>query len=450
MKRNLKGISTVAIVIIVVIIIIVAGVGVYYATTLSKPSTTTINFYESLASSEDSYFTNTIIPEFESANPGYTVKLINLGSGQPPTELATLVSSNAVGVSLFGLDNLAVGTPLYAGDLMNLTSIVSTMMPSTLISSATNMVNYEKSIFHGVYFIPFRSNIPLVWYNKQAFTSAGITSPPTTDAQLLADAKALGAGSVMFQGAGTTGGHGGSSTGTEIYQWMVQDGGDPFLFNDTGDITAFQFLDNLSAYFNSGYTSGYWGSYTGLANGGYSLLDYQWPYIYGSLTNATFHMTNQTLGVYPGPNGTANGNHLLGGDVLVIPKGASNLGAIEKLANFLLSPTAQKQTLIALSWVAVNSQAYSNLPSNTTTVGTALQQAISEGVFLRNPTPWITEWQVYASEAFYAIVVNHGAYGSIQSTLSGYNQQMYNYIKSNYNSTVAQQYESGAFAPISV
>jgi len=355
------------------------------------------------------------------------------------------------------LDNLAVGSPLYAGQLMNLSSIVSTMMPSTLIPSATNMVSYENQVFHGVYFIPFRSNIPLVFYDKQYLASKGISSAPATDAQLLADASTLGPGSVMFQGSANTGSEGGSDTGTEMYQFMVQDAGNPFLFNDTGDVQAMQFIDNLSAYFNPGYTAGYWGTYTGLATTPpeYSILDYQWPYVYGLLENSTFKMTDTTLGVYAGPSGTANGNHLLGGDVLVIPVGATNIPAIEKLANFLLSPTAQQETLVNLSWVAVNSQAYVNLPASTSTVGAALEAAISTGVFLRNPTPWITEWNVYLSNAFTQIVVDNNGkpsstYSSIQSIMNSYNQQFYNYLKTTYGSTVANEYEAGGFAPISV
>jgi trehalose transport system substrate-binding protein len=481
MKENLKAISTTVFAIVIIVIIIVAGVAVYYASTISPTKTTTVvsvststlpvtsvststagppvtvNFYESLAASEAAYFENTLIPEFEAANPGITVQFINLPSGQPPQELATLVASSDVGTSLFGMDNLAVGSPLYAGQLMNLSSITSTMMPSTLIPSAASMVSYENQVFHGVYFIPFRSNIPLVFYDKQYLASKGITSPPTTDAQMLADAKILGSGSVMFQGSANTGSEGGADTGTEMYQLMVQDGGNPFVLNDTGDIQAMQFVDNLSAYFNPGYTAGYWGTYTGLATSPpeYSILDYQWPYVYTLLENSTFKMTDTTLGVYPGPNGTVNGNHLLGGDVLVIPVGATNLPAIEKLANFLLSPTAQQQTLVNLSWVAVNSQAYVNLPSSTSTVGAALEASISTGVFLRNPTPWITEWNVYLSNAFTKIVVDNNGnpsstYGSIQSIMSSYNQQFYTFLKTTYNSTVANMYEAGGFAPISV
>lgn len=444
-----------------VVVALVFFAGGYFAHTpppsAATTSKVTVTFYESLAPSESSYFQSVLMPQFESAYPNITVQFVNLPSGQPPAEIQTLVSSHDVGASLVGLDNLAVGEVIYTSggaDIMNLAPYINSIMPSGLIPSAVKMVNYEQNVFHATYFVPFRSNIPLVWYNKTAFSAAGITTPPATDAQLLADAGAIynktGVEPVMFQGSGLTGGHTGASTGTELYQWMVQYGGNPFVFNSSSDVRAWQYLYNLSAYFNPDYTNGYWGNYAGLAKGTYSILDYQWPYIDGLLTNSTYKMTNATLGVYPGPSGAVNGNHLLGGDVLVVPKGATHLPQIVDLANFLLGAQAQRETLLNLSWVAVNSAAYQNLPASYSAVGSALQSAISTGVFLRNPTPWITYWNVLASKAWAQIIVNHASFSQISSILSSYNSQMYSYLQNNYNSTVAGTYESGGYQPISV
>lgn len=441
-------------IIVVAVVFFAGGYFAHSTTTTSTTSKVNVTFYESLAPSESAYFQNTLMPEFQSAHPNITVTFVNLPSGQPAAQIQTMVSSGSVGPSIVGLDNLLVGEVIYTAggsDVMDLGSMLNSIMPSGLIPSAVNMTNYEQTVFGHTYFVPFRSNIPLVFYNKTAFTNAGVSTPPATWAEMMTAAQKLGTGSVMFQGAANTGTHTGSSTATELYQWMVQAGGNPFVLNDSGDLVAWQYLWNLSAYFNPEYTNGYWGSYAGLARGTYSVLDYQWPYIYSQLTtNASYGMTDQTLGVYPGPSGPVNGNHLLGGDVLVIPKGATHLPQLATLANFLLGAQAQKQTLVNLSWVAVNSAAYQNLPSTVSQVGAALQQAIQTGVFLRNPTPWISYWQVVCSNAFTAIIVDHASYNSIASTLSTYNHQMYTYLQNTYNSSVANNYEAGGYAPISV
>lgn len=463
MQRQ-RAITRTASALVVIVVIIIAGVSVYLYAVSGTPSTSTtttpmsttstvpvtVQFYETFASSEAAFVTNTLIPEFEQANPGITVQLVNEPSPQDvATSVQALVKGNNVGTTLVGLDNLEVGVLVYGNSLMNLTSIISTLEPTGLISSATNMINYEKTVYNAIYFLPFRSNIPLTWYSKTAFANAGITSPPANTAQLLTDAATLKSKGystpVMFQGSNT-----GASNPTEVYQWIVQFGGNPFLLNDSGSIAAFQYLQELSAYFHPAYTTATYATYTGLATGDYQLLDYQWPYVYGLLTNSTLGMTDQTLGVYPGPAGPANGNHLLGGDVLVVPKGATNLPAVEKFANFLLSAQPQQQMLLQESWVAVNSQAYNNLPGNFTAVGTALQEAISQGVFLRNPTPWITQWANIAYDAFTKIVVDHASPTSIQGILNQENQQMYNYLVSNYGQSTATQYEQNQFKPISV
>ncbi|MEM0288078.1 MAG: ABC transporter substrate-binding protein [Nitrososphaerota archaeon] len=443
--RKSYAISRMSLILIVIAVIVIAGAATVF---LTKPSKVTVNFYESLAPSEASFVNTVLIPQFESQNPGISVKLINLPTGQVPTEVEALVKGSDVGTSLVGIDDMVVGELLYGNDLMNLTPLISTMEPTGLIPSAVNMINYEKQVFNGIYFIPFRSNVPLVFYSKQAFSQAGISSPPSTYSELLSDAAKLSAsgysGPVMFQG------HGGASTATELYQWMVQFGGNPLLLNDSGDVQTFQYLYNLSQYFNPDYIHGYWGSYVGLAKGTYQVLDYQWPYVYGLLTNSTLGMTDSTLGVYPGPSGPVNGNHLLGGDVLVIPKGATNLPQIEAFAKFLLGAQAQRETLLSLAWVAVNSQAYQNLPANFSAVGTALEEAISTGVFLRNPVPWINEWNAIVDNAWTAIIVNHASYGQIKAILDGANQQLYSYLLTNYGSSIANQYEQNFFKPISV
>ena len=453
--RKHKAISSAATAaLIIAIIVISAGTGYYVGrssvtTANSTSAPVTIQFYESLAPSEASFFTNTIIPQFEQANPSIKVSLVNLPSaGDVATDVEALVSGGSTGTALVGIDNLVVGELIAGNDLSNLTSALSAFEPSGFISSAQKMVAYEQSVYGATYFIPFRSNVPLTFYNKTALSSAGITSPPATTAQLLADAQTLKAagytGPIMFQG------HGGASTPTELYQWMVQFGGNPFLLNDSGDVQTFQYLYNLSSYFNANYIHGYWGSYVGLARGSYQILDYQWPYVYGLLTNSTLGMTSQTLGVYAGPAGPVNSNHLLGGDVLVVPKGATNMQAIETFAKFLLGAQAQTETLTKLSWVAVNSAAYTNLPANFSAVGTALQSAISSGVFLRNPVPWITQWNAIADNAWTKIIVDHASYSQIQSILNAENQQLYNYLVSNYGAQTANQYEANAFKPISV
>ena len=145
--------------------------------------------------------------------------------------------------------------------------------------------------------------------------------------------------------------------------------------------------------------------------------------------------------------GPANGDHLVGGDVLAIPRGATDVPALIEFAQFLLSAQVQRQFITLLSWPAVNQEAYSNLPSNISPLYHVEEEAMSTA-FFREPVPWITVWGQIADQLFDNIIVNHAPYSQIPQMLSNANQEMYNYLLKNYNSTVAQEYEQGQFGPL--
>jgi len=448
-------------IVIVAIVAFSAGYFPFHSTTQSN--TVNVQFYESLAPSEASYMNNTLIPLFESEYPGIHVTLVNVGSGQVSTDVLAMEKSGNIGPVVAGQDNLEIGQLIYSSSgnvLMNLTKTAPAILPTHLTPAGLNLTTYEKSVFGGVYFFPFRGNVPLVFYNKTAFAAAGISSPPANYPQLINDARNLsnltGKNQIMIQGGSTNGARLGSSTATEMYQMMVQFGGNPLYLKDSGDIQALQTLYNLSKYLNPGYHSGYWGTYSGLATGAYSMVDYQWPYVYNSLTTSPYNMTTKTLGFYPGPAGPVNSNHILGGDVLFIPKGATNVPSLEAFMGFLLSAQVQKDTLLNLSWVAINSAAYENLPAQYSAIDSALGNATASGLFLRNPTPWITEWQtIFCNDVFNKLFPASGtsAYtlNSIPSLLSNAHNQTYTYILQNYGQANATLYNNpSAYAPITV
>ncbi len=453
--------------IIVVIVAVAAGLGgFYYGKGQATGSTNvTVTYYDDLASSEASFMTGTLIPMFEAQYPNIHINYVNIDASDMVTKITALVQAGSVGTTLIAEDNLDIGELIYgpptAGGtgnmtyLQNISAIAPYIEPPSMIPSMTALTNYEPTSYGGAtYFIPFRANTPLTFVNWTTLNSAGITSLPSTTGQLLADAAALyhttGSGQVMFQGGEPAS----ASTSTETFQWQVQFGGNPMVFNDAGDVAALSYLYNLSKYMNPSYTSAYWATYAGLANGEYSILDYQWPYIYRLLTagNATLRaMSPSELGVYPGPNGTSaqyGADHVIGGDVLAIPKGATNMWAIQLFAQFLLSTKAQQLMMIDTSNPAVNAQAYVGLPSNLSTIDTAILAALDHPVF-RPPVPWIGEWNdLFYNDIWTPVFLNGGGLGSVQSSANTANSAMVAYLTANYGSGVAGQYTAGDFGPL--
>ena len=101
---------------------------------------------------------------------------------------------------------------------------------------------------------------------------------------------------------------------------------------------------------------------------------------------------------------------------------------------------------VDLSTVGMNTSA---LTGNNSVLNVSIK-AISQGVFIRDPVPWIAEWQILMDDAWTSIITEGHSqnYSTIAHTLSTENTDMYNYLISNYNITVAQDYEKGDYHPI--
>jgi trehalose transport system substrate-binding protein len=448
--------------IIVVVVAIAAGVGgyAYGHSQATTTSTTNLTYYDDLAQSEEGFMTNILIPQFEALYPNIHINYVNIDAADMVTKIAALVQGNDVGTTLIAEDNLDIGELIYGANganyLMNLNSstnpIAPNIQPANMIPSMTAVTNYETTAFGGQYFIPFRANTPLVYLNATAAKGVGITGVPQNFSALLADAALLGTHSVQFQGGA------GDDTATEMFQWDVQYGGNPMVYNDLGDLQAMSYVYNLSKYFNPGSAQGTYEQYSGLGTGAYSILDYQWPYVYPLLTggNTSFPAMNaNTLWVYPGPNGTGAhaAAHVIGGDVLAIPKGATNLWAIQLFGQYLLSAHAQQVLMVDTGNPAVNAAAYQNLPSNQSVVDAQILAALENPVF-RPPVPWIETWVSYFYNDIYTPYIlngaGSGAWSSLVADANNANSQMESYLSSNFGSTAASTYASGGYGPLYV
>jgi trehalose transport system substrate-binding protein len=436
--------------VVVIVVGAAAGIGGYYAghaaAVTSSSGKTVITYFDDLSASEATFWDGTLIPEFEQNHTNITVDAItDLDDDTIVTDVQALEAGNDVGTTVIGEDNLVIGDLVYGNDLMNLSSISSTISPSTLIPSMASVVTYEKTAYSGAeYYIPMRANTPLVWYNTTTFTKDHLT-PPATYADLLTDAATLGASSVMFQGGA------GDDTSTELFQWMVQDGGNPIMFNDAGDFQTMSYVYNLSKYFNPGAAAATYATYTGLASGEYQVLDYQWPYIYDLFPASDLAGNGGSVAVYLGPNGTSTtqgSDHLIGGDDLGIAAGSKNVWAAEQLCEFLLGTPAQRAIITQLGEPAVNAAAYTGLNASTGYLYGLLESALAHPVF-RPPVPWIEQW-VDTLYTAYGDILGLGSYNAatIMSDLTAAQTSMESYLTANYPAAVESQYAAGDFGPL--
>ena len=144
---------------------------------------------------------------------------------------------------------------LFAQDNMRLQELINTALasPFTPEESRVEEAIYPSLMAVGVsggmrYFLPFRPNVQIAYYNAEKFAQYHL-QPPRTWPEILAVARTFyekeQTGRMLFTGAG------GAPTTTQLYEWIVAAGGDQCDFAHPGTVDTFRFLAALRPYLSS-------------------------------------------------------------------------------------------------------------------------------------------------------------------------------------------------------
>src|SRR5258708_3414047 len=133
------------------------------------PSTSTTKYWDAIASA------------FHKANPGITVNVQTVNWTDFPTKVQTLIQNKQFPDILEGdtAPQFAQSHLLYKSSDVLSASVLGDIMPKFLQDTAYQGTPYG---------MPFTTSTRALYYNKKIFAAAGIASPPTTWAQLQADA----------------------------------------------------------------------------------------------------------------------------------------------------------------------------------------------------------------------------------------------------------------------
>jgi len=461
-QREVK-MSSMIISIVITAIVVGAGTAVIvnsmHTSGATQPSTgtssgkTTITFDDALAGSEYKYVNDTVIPQFEQNYTNISVNFITESPTQVIQTVQSEVASGNIKINVIGSDNSYMGALVTQNIVTPLNKYRSHFEPmnssSTYGSSANGTIipaYYKEGYFNGTYyFMPWRGNVQLAFYNQSAFNKAGATAPPTNTTNLMNDMKALK--KAGYSGPFNMQGHGGASTPTQVFQWMAGFGGNPMYLNDSGDIAALTYLQDMSkqGLMSPANKTGYWGTYKSLGST-YQYID-QWPYVQ-SLLEKNYEWNNSTnskthnLGinkVFMGPKGA---QYVVGGDVLGIVKGSKNTWASLDFMHYLDSASVQKELLQNLTWPVVNTFAYKNLSSSLASTFSVIQFEEEHGIF-RPAVPWIGEWQNVFDTAWAEII---GQNVNVASALTQAHESLAQYLQIYYPSQ-AKEYENGMIYP---
>ncbi|HVL52460.1 MAG TPA: extracellular solute-binding protein [Actinomycetota bacterium] len=337
---------------------------------------TTITFSVSLAEEEQAAIRD-LLDDFES-DTGATVNLTSVSSADLPQKLRVEVGAGNPTVHLFAQDNLALKV-LVDEDLVEDLSDVE--LPDGIIES---MIPEQ---FDGnTYFLPFRPNVRIAYANRERLQAAGVERPTThTEFRAVAEALAEEGGTPKVTLSLAEGDPG----AVTISEWIVSFGGNPLILNDEGSAQAFAFLqgmwrDNLLARES---LLAKFDTEVDYLQGETSWLAQNWPVTSAQLDEQG--LLDRFI-VYEGWAGPERAAHVIGGDVLGIPRGVSEQEkeAALALADFLISEDAQKTLVERNAWPSVRDDAYSDVSDEQEDTFAAIQAALEDGWYRPNVAYW--------------------------------------------------------------
>ncbi|HUR18409.1 MAG TPA: extracellular solute-binding protein [Acidimicrobiales bacterium] len=294
--------------------------------------------------------------------------------------IRTLGSANGAKpvVHLFAQDNLAL-TPLVDARLVQDVSDVE--IPRKVISSMVPPKSNGRR-----FFLPFRPNVRLTYLDRSQLLAAGVR-PPATTQDLLVVARKLKAGAgrpVVTLSLAE-----GDPAAVTLSELIVSYGGDPLVLNDAGSKEAFTFLDQM------------WSEGLLARESLFARYDTEVEYLRAGTTSLAqnWSFTSAVLAkqgllgrfqVYPGWRGPARAAHVIGGDVLGIPRGVKGRqrAAAVALAGFLMSKEAQELLVQENAWASIRTDAYSMVSKAQKGTFDAIQQAFEDGWFRPSVEYW--------------------------------------------------------------
>ncbi|MST31275.1 extracellular solute-binding protein [Acidimicrobiaceae bacterium USS-CC1] len=312
--------------------------------TFGSGATGVVHFW---ARSATSATAKLMVKEFNASHKHLKVVLTETANGEAVTKLATAIRAGAP-PDLIGLNDIDMPIFSHEGAFMNLTKYVDALpYKSSLSPGHLGLATYEGK-YYGV---PYLADLSVLWYNKKLFAEAGISSPPTTFAAILADAKkvqALGHGNHGFSFAGDCEGCLGFTmlpdvwaTGTHLISGSIPHQKASVAGNSALKqlLTLYRTIwaDHLYAPGDRTQNGTTWGAnfvkgHTGIFPGGYGSIR-------PKLTSAD--RANFADVPLPGPSGGYS--TFDGGDDFAIPKGASNPSGAWEFIKFVLAKAQQLQ-----------------------------------------------------------------------------------------------------------
>ncbi len=358
-------------------------------TTAAAPPTITLTMR--LAEAEWQVMRQQVLPPFE-AQCGCIVRAIDVPPEALAQRLRAMRRAGRMHIDVFAQDNMRLRELVQAGLVAPLSATGVPNDPAIYPALA------DAGVLDGRrYFVPFRPNVQIAYYNADKFRTYGL-EPPRTWPELLHVAKTFhakeGIGRVLFKGAG------GAPTTTQLYEWITAAGGDPFDFAHPGTVATFRFLAELRPYLSPEARRAKWDTTNDALAQDAAYLAQNWPFGVPLLVK---DYGKTAIRTYSGWAGPAREAHVIGGDVLGIPVGAPHRALALTLIRYMQSQPVQTMLVSRLGWPSLRTDVDADVEPWMQPHVAAVNEALRHGVFRTNVSYW-AEYERIANEAVQRIL----------------------------------------------
>ncbi|MFD0870795.1 Probable ABC transporter-binding protein DR_1438 precursor [Chlamydia abortus] len=231
------------------------------------------------------------------------------------------------------------------------------------------------------YFLPYRPNVEINYYNENKFQQYGLEAPKTWDellhvAKTLKEKEQLGRVALKIKLTGDV---------IEIVEFIRQAGGDPLVLNDEGTIKAYTYLQELWPYLSEDTLKASFSSTNSFLASESVYYAPNWPFGVNIIVKDGGKTEIKANAGFSGPEGAVK---TLGGEVMGIPVGSSNKELALEFMEYLMSKEVQEQLITKLGWPSFRSDVYGEVEDWQK----PYFEAVQEGLKVAKPLPNVPYW----------------------------------------------------------
>jgi trehalose transport system substrate-binding protein len=187
-----------------------------------------------------------------------------------------------------------------------------------------------------------------------------------------------------------------------VSEFLWQGGGDPLDLTAPGSVRAFEYLQQLEPYLAPVYQTAKFDTINTYLASETAYLGQNWPFGADVIVR---QYRKRNVGAYSGWAGPAGEFHVLGGEVIGIPRGAPRRELALQFAQFLMSRPVQEALLQRLAWPPMREDAFGAVADWQQPFFAAVQGALRHARARPNVVYW-GEVERVLSDAFRDVVVN--------------------------------------------